>query len=150
MPEPSVGEPREGGRRSGPGILVNSATNIAGQASIAALGAVGGVLSAKALGPEGVGVLVITFILADFGRPLTSFTHVPSILQVHRGRDPEAVFGTSLAVKLLLSTLFSLALLVLSPVLVEKFHLESAPYAVQLASLVVLLGSFFEVGSARL
>lgn len=135
-------------RRRGPGILLNSATNILGQGGLAIVGAITGLLTARALGPEGVGVLGVTFILADFGRPLSSFTHVPSILHYHRGRDAEVVFDTSLAIKLVLSTVFSLTLLVASPFLEATFALPQ--WSVLLATMVVLVGSFYEVGAARL
>jgi O-antigen/teichoic acid export membrane protein len=143
-----MGAPSRPARERGPGILLNSAMNIGGQVLAGALGALGGLLTVRALGPEGYGILGVTFILADFGRPLSSFTHIPSILQVHRGREPGVVFATSLAIKLTLSALFCVAILVVSPFLVETFHLP--PWTVVLASVVILAGSFYEVGAARL
>ena len=58
------------------------------------------------------------------------------------------MFATSLVIKLVLSTIFSVVILALSPLLVAEFHLP--PMTVLMASGVVLVGSFFEVGSARL
>lgn len=140
-----MGEHKEHSRR---GILANSALNIGGQFAVGAAGALGALITAHVLGAEALGILGVTFILADLGRPLSSFTHVPSIMEVHRDEDPDVVFATSLAIKLGLSALFSVLILALSPLLVNAFHLP--PMTVFLASAVVLVGSFYEVGSARL
>lgn len=132
----------------GRGILANTALNIGGRSAVGVAGALGALITAHVLGAEALGILGVTFILADFGRPLSSFTHVPSIMEVHRGEEPDVVFATSLVIKLALSAVFSVAILAVSPLLMATFHLP--PMTVFLASGVVLVGSFFEVGSARL
>jgi O-antigen/teichoic acid export membrane protein len=131
-----------------PGVLRNTALNMGGQVALVLMGAVGSLVNARALGPELLGVLGVTFILADFGRPLTSFTHVPSIMEVHRGQEPDVVFATSLAIKLCLSALFSVVVWLAAPMLAETFHLP--PDTVLLASGIVIVSSFYEVGAARL
>lgn len=134
--------------RSGPGIFSNSLINIVGLVTISSMGAIGGLVTARVLGREGVGILAVTWGFVEFGRAITSCTHVPSILQYHRGRDESLVFGTSLAVKIVLSTFFFAIIIVSAPVLAGMFHVPTV--AILLASTVLLVGSFFEVGAARL
>lgn len=132
----------------GPGIVANSAVNIAGRAVGHGLSALSGFITAAALGEGVVGALAVIFGIVELGRGFSNFTHNPSIMEVHRGRDPTSVFGTSLALKLTGATVLFVVLALLGPWLGGAFHV---PYpALLLASLVLMAGTFFEVGAARL
>lgn len=133
------------GRR--PGIFENSALNLAGLVAGGALGALSGFVTAKVLGPEGVGILAVVFGLVEFGRGLTNFTHTPSILEVHRGRDEGAVFGTSLMLKFLGAFLFVGLAALVAPRLADLFNVPS--FAIFLTSILLLLGAYQEIGTAR-
>lgn len=143
LPPTTVGPPDEG-----PGIVANSAVNIAGRVVGHGLSALSGFITAAALGPTVSGTLAVIFGLVELGRGFSNFTHNPSIMEVHRGRDPTRVFGTSLALKLTGATSIFVLLAVLGPYLGQAFDV---PYgALMLASLVLMAGTFFEVGAARL
>lgn len=132
----------------GPGIFSNSLTNILGLVAVSTLGALGGLLTARHLGPAGMGVLAVTWGFVEFGRALTSCTHIPSIQKFHQGRSADVVFGTSLAVKLVGSALFIGVMVILAEPLARLFGIP--PLGILLAASVLLIGSFFEVGAARL
>lgn len=132
----------------GPGIVANSAVNIAGRAVGHGLSALSGFITAFALGEGVVGSLAVIFGLVELGRGFSNFTHNPSIMEVHRGKDPMRVFGTSLALKLTGATVLFIVLALLGPWLGEAFHVPFP--ALMLASLVLMAGTFFEVGAARL
>lgn len=132
----------------GPGIVANSAVNIAGRAIGHGLSALSGFITAAALGEGIVGALAVIFGIVELGRGFSNFTHNPSIMEVHRGKDPDAVFGTSLLLKLAGATLLFLVLVLFGPLLESAFDV---PYlALMLASLTLMAGTFFEVGAARL
>lgn len=132
----------------GPGIVANSAVNIMGRVFGNGLSALSSLITARVLGPASYGIVVVAFGLVELGRGLSNFTHNPSIIEAHRGTAPARVFGTSLALKLTGATLFFLVLLAASPWLGETFHVP--PWAIVLASCVLVVGTFFEVGAARL
>lgn len=131
-----------------PGVFRNSAVNVAGIATAHGLSALAGLVTANVLGASGVGVLAVSFGLVEFGRSLVSFTHAPSIMEYHRGSDARRVFGTSLTLKLVGSLLFVALLAALAPRLAAVFSLPT--YAILLASVVLVLSAFYEIGSARL
>ena len=132
----------------GPGIVANSAVNIAGRAVGHGLSALSGFITAAVLGEGIIGALAVIFGFVELGRGFSNFTHNPSIMEVHRGKDPTSVFGTSLALKLTGATVLFVVLALMGPWLGEAFDV---PYlALLLASLVLMAGTFFEVGAARL
>lgn len=133
------------GRR--PGILENSALNIAGLVAASGLGALSGLITARTLGETSVGVLAVVFGLVEFGRGLTNFTHTPSILEVHRGRDEGAVFGTSLWLKLAGAVAFVALAAAAAPMLAGVFHVPA--FAIVLTSTLLVVGSYQEIGTAR-
>lgn len=130
-----------------PGVLENSALNLGGLIAASALGAISGLLTARVLKEEAVGILAVVFGLVEFGRGLTNFTHNPSILEVHRGRDEGAVFGTSLVLKLIGAFLFVAIAILAAPALGAFFHVP--PLAIVLASTLLIIGSYQEIGTAR-
>jgi O-antigen/teichoic acid export membrane protein len=132
----------------GPSVMENSAVNVLGLLLANGLSAVGGLVTAIFLGATNVGVLAVVFGLVEFGRSLSSFTHNPSILEYHRNPDPGRVFGTSLILKLVGSTLFVALAAVLDAPLAALFKLP--PWTLTLTSVVILLGAFNEIGTARL
>lgn len=134
--------------REGPGIFSNSIVNIVGVVAVGVMGALGGLITARTLGREGVGILAVTWGFIEFGRAVTACTHVPSILWYHKGRSAGLVFGTSLLVKGTLSAAFVGAIVLLAPLLEATFDIPRV--AVMVASSVLLIGSLFEVGAARL
>lgn len=129
-----------------PGVFTNSALNFGGLVAASGLGALSGLLTAKTLGAEAVGILAVVFGLVEFGRGLTNFTHSPSILEVHRGREEGAVFGTSLALKLLGAFLFVGIAVLAAPALATLFHVP--PFAIVLASTLLVIGAYQEIGTA--
>lgn len=132
----------------GPSVMENSAVNLVGLLLANGMSALGGLVTANLLGPVGVGVLAVTFGLVEFGRSLSSFTHNPSILEYHRNPDPGTVFGTSLALKVTGSALFvALAASLDAPV---SAFFDLPPWSLTLTSLVILLGAFSEIGTARM
>lgn len=139
---PSLGEE---GRR--PGIFENSVLNIGGLVAASVFGLVSGVITARVLQKEAVGVLAVVFGLIEFGRGLTNFTHNPSILEVHRGRDEGAVFGTSLVLKYVGAIAFVLLTLVAAPHVSPLFHVPT--WAIVLTSTLLIVGAFQEIGTAR-
>lgn len=143
LPQTLPGTPDEG-----PGIVANSAVNIAGRVVGGGLSALSGFITAYALGPTVSGTLAVIFGVVELGRGFSNFTHNPSIMEVHRGKDPNTVFGTSLGLKLGGAGLLLLTLAIFGPWLGDVFDV---PYpALLLASLVLMAGTFFEVGAARL
>ena len=141
----------------GPGIVTNSAYNIVGRVLGGGASALSGLVTLRVLGPAAAGALAVVFGLVELGRGLSNFTHNPSIMEVHRGKDPTRVFGTSLALKLVGSVVMVLAVAALGPMLATTFAVPylaatfDIPYAaLLLASLVLMAGIFFEVGAARL
>ena len=130
-----------------PGVLENSALNLAGLVAGGALGAISGFITAKVLGAEGVGVLAVVFGLVEFGRGLTNFTHTPSILELHRGRDEGAVFGTSLMLKFIGAFLFVGLTALVAPRLANVFQVPA--FAIVLTSMILFVGAFQEIGTAR-
>jgi PST family polysaccharide transporter len=132
----------------GPSIMENSAVNVAGLLLANGLSALGGLVTANLLGAQNVGILAVAFGLVEFGRSLSSFTHNPSILEYHRNPDPGTVFGTSLLLKVIGSTLFVALAATLDAPLSALFDLPR--HALTLTSFVILLGSFSEIGTARL
>jgi O-antigen/teichoic acid export membrane protein len=133
------------GRR--PGVFENSALNLGGLVAASGLGALSGLLTARTLGEEAVGVLAVVFGLIEFGRGLTNFTHTPSILEVHRGRAEGAVYGTSLYLKLIGAFVFVLLAALAAPRLAEVFAVPAA--AIVLTSTLLIVGSYQEIGTAR-
>lgn len=142
VPTPTDGRP---GR--GRGVLENSAINLMGLVAGSLFGVASGWITARVLGPAGVGVLAVVFGLIEFGRGLTNFTHNPSILEVHRGRDPGAVWGTSLVLKFVGALVFVALVASLSPLLAETFRVPAV--AIILTSFLLVVGAFQEVGTAR-
>lgn len=132
----------------GPSVMGNSAINIAGLILVNGISALAGLITARVLGSEAVGILAVAFGLVEFGRSLSNFTHNPSILEYHRKPDAGTVFGTSLALKVSGSTLFILLAALLDPHVVAAFAIP--PWALTLTSAVIVLGSFNEIGTARL
>lgn len=130
-----------------PGILQNSALNIGGLVAASLFGLVSGIITARVLRQETVGVLAVVFGIIEFGRGLTNFTHNPSILEVHRGRPEGAVFGTSLVLKYVGAILFVLLTLVFAPYVAPVFRVPS--WAIVLTSALLLVGAFQEIGTAR-
>lgn len=137
--------PDVGGR--GPGILENSALNIGGLMAASVLGLISGVITANVLGPVGVGTLAVIFGLIEFGRGLTNFTHNPSILEVHRGRDEGAVFGTSLVLKYAGAFMCVGLAYLLAGAVAPVFHVPA--WAIVLTSTLLVVGAFQEIGTAR-
>lgn len=135
------------GRPAGPGILENSALNIGGLMAANALGLVSGIITARLLGPPGVGTLAVVFGIIEFGRGLTNFTHNPSILEVHRGRSEGAVFGTSLVLKYTGAFICVALAYLVADALAPIFHVP--PWAVVLTSTLLVVGAFQEIGTAR-
>lgn len=131
-----------------PGIFANTAVNVVGIGLAHGLSALAGLITANVLGPAGVGILAVSFGLVEFGRSLSNFSHNPSILAYHRNGDAARVFGTSLTLKLLGSILFVALIGAFAPTLADLFDLPV--YAVWLASSVLVLGTIYEIGSARL
>ncbi|GEM_PF-4482017 len=132
---------------AGPSVLFNSAANLAGLAAGNFFGFLAGLITARALGPAGVGVLAVSFGISEFGRSLSNFTHNPSIVVYHRGEPAAKVFGTSLLLKLI-GTSFFVALIAAFSVPLGSFF--SVPWwAVVLTSLVLVVGVFQEIGAAR-
>lgn len=131
----------------GPSVFANSAANLTGLVAGNALGALAGFLTAKQLHAEGVGILAVSFGLAEFGRALSNFTHNPSILVYHRGESAERVFGTSLALKFLGTALFAALVAMLAPPLATFFRVPA--WAIVLTSLGLFAGIFQEIGAAR-
>lgn len=149
---PSLEKPQAAGAAAAaparkPGILENSALNLAGLVAASGLGALSGLITARTLHEEAVGVLAVVFGLVEFGRGLTNFTHTPSILAVHRGRDAGAVFGTSLWLKLIGAFLFVALAAIAAPRLADVFHVPA--FAIVLTSTLLILGAYQEIGTAR-
>lgn len=140
-PDPGAGRP------TGPGILENSALNIGGLVAANVLGLISGIITARLLGKEIVGVLAVIFGIIEFGRGFTNFTHNPSILEVHRGRDEGAVFGTSLFLKYAGAFACVGIAYFVAPTLGETFHVPS--FAILLTSTLLVVGAFQEIGTAR-
>lgn len=132
----------------GPGIVANSAYNIAGRVVGGGVSALSGFLTLRLLGPGPAGVLAVVFGFTELGRGLTNFVHNPSIMRVHQGKDATRVFGTSLTLKLVGAGLLVLALATAGWWLAPTFDVPYA--ALVLASLVMLVGILYEVGAARL
>lgn len=130
-----------------PGILENSALNLAGLVAASALGALSGLITARTLGEEAVGILAVVFGLVEFGRGLTNFTHTPSILEVHRTGNEGAVFGTSLWLKLIGAFLFVCVAAAAAPSLAGIFRVPAL--AIVLTSTLLIIGAYQEVGTAR-
>lgn len=131
----------------GPGVLENSALNLAGLVAASALGALSGLITARTLGNEAVGVLAVVFGIVEFGRGLTNFTHMPSILEVHRGTDEAAVFGTSLWLKFVGAVVFTALAAAAAPGLGATFHVP--PVAIVITSTLLIIGVYQEIGTAR-
>lgn len=144
MATPLMPDPTSGRR---PGVLENSALNLGGLVAASGLGALSGLITARTLGEEAVGILAVVFGLIEFGRGLTNFTHTPSILEVHRGTDEGAVFGTSLLLKLVGAFLFVALAAAAAPALGAVFHVP--PLAIVLTSVLLVVGAYQEVGTAR-
>lgn len=144
---PSAGEVTVPDPTSGPSIFTNSAANLAGLIMGNGVSALSGLITARVLGPVGVGILAVVFGLIEFGRALSNFTHNPSIIELHRGKDVATVFGTSLVLKFTGSALFVAFVIVVAPFLSAVFDVPQN--AVIIASLILLLGTFYEIGSAR-
>lgn len=142
---PEAAEAAESERVS---VMGNSAVNLAGLMLANGLGALSGLVTARALGPGPVGILAVVFGLVEFGRSLSNFTHNPSILEYHRRHDAATVFGTSLVLKFVGSLLFIALAASFDPLLTQLFDLP--PWSVTLCSLVIVLGTFPEIGTARL
>lgn len=134
--------------RSGPGVFQNSLTNVLGLVAITGLGAIAGIVTARTLGKEAVGILAVAFGIGEFGRAISACTHIPSIVRYHAGDEPAVVYGSSLAVKLLASSLFVGLAIVFSSAAFDLFHVP--PSVLVLASTVLVLSTGFEVGAARL
>src|SRR5438067_3754994 len=135
--------------RTGPGIFQNSLVNVLGLVGITSMGALTGLLTARTLGPEAVGMLAVAFGISEFGRAISACTHIPSIVEYHAGKHAEGtVFASSLAVKLGLSSLFILLVAAISPLVGDTFHVP--PSLLVLYAIVVLMVTGFEVGAARL
>lgn len=139
--------PDPGATGRAPGIFENSALNIGGLVAASVLGFVSGVITANVLGAEGVGILAVVFGLVEFGRGLTNFTHHPSILEVHRGRDEGAVFGTSLVLKYAGAFLFVAIAYLAAEAVAPTFDVP--PWAIVLTSTLLVVGAFQEIGTAR-
>lgn len=148
MTAPSQAEARAAPAEEGPGVVLNSVSTMAGRIVGYGFGFASNILTAHRLDAVGVGILAVTFGLVEFGRALSNFTHNPSILAYHRGTSAEKAFGTSLALKLAGSVLFTAVAALAAPALADVFHVP--PVAIVLASLGLVLGSFYEVGAARL
>jgi O-antigen/teichoic acid export membrane protein len=134
-------------RARGPGVLRNTFINILGIGGAHGLSALGGLITARVLGPLGVGILAVSFGLVEFGRALSNFTHAPSILEYHRGKGAQRVFGTSLVLKVGGSLVFFALAWFLSPSLAARFDVPS--WAIVLASSSLVIGAFYEIGSAK-
>lgn len=145
---PEATEVLGGGPDDGPSVMGNSAINIAGLIFANGISALAGLVTARVLGSEAVGILAVAFGLVEFGRSLSNFTHNPSILEYHRRPDPGVVFGTSLILKITGSTLFILIAALLDPHMTAAFNIP--PWSLTLTSAVIILGSFNEIGTARL
>ncbi len=133
--------------RRRPGVFENTAVNVVGLTIAHGLSALGGLITARVLGATGVGVLAVSFGLVEFGRALSNFTHMPSILAYHRGSSAEAVFGSSLTLKMMGTVLFMGLMTLLSPMLATTFNVPA--WSVILASAGLVLGAFYEIGSAK-
>lgn len=140
-------EGRRSRLRKGPGVLANTFVNILGIGGAHGLSALSGLITARVLGPVGVGVLAVSFGLVEFGRSLSNFTHAPSIIEYHRGSEPRRVFGTSLVLKVLGSLAFLAIAAAASPFLAQLF--EVPWWAIVLAASGLLVGAFYEIGSAK-
>ncbi|HLE96939.1 MAG TPA: polysaccharide biosynthesis C-terminal domain-containing protein [Candidatus Thermoplasmatota archaeon] len=81
------------------------------------VGALAGILVARRLGPSGVGTLALVFGLFAVVHPVAAFTASASVIRQAKTPDVQRVFGTSLALKLLVSAGLLLATAALSPFL---------------------------------
>lgn len=135
------------GLTPGPSVFAGSLTNLIGLLGGSVFGWISGVVTARHIGAAGVGILAVAFGVTEFGRALSNFTHSPSILEYHRGKPAESVFGTSLVLKAVGTSLFVLIVILLSPSLGALLNVPA--WAIPLGSTALLLGLFYEIGSAR-
>lgn len=145
---PTAGDVAPPPDAGGPSIFTNSAANLAGLIAANGMSALSGLITANWLGPAGVGILAVIFGLTEFGRSLSNFTHNPSIIELHRGKSVATVFGTSLALKFVGTALFVASAIVAAPYLAVVFGIPADAFL--LASVILLVGSFYEIGSARM
>lgn len=113
------------------------------------MGAIAGLITARTLGKEAVGVLAVSFGIGEFGRAISACTHIPSIVEYHAAKyDERTIFWSSFVVKLVASALFVGAVALASMYVESAFHVPA--FLLILATSVLILGTGYEVGAARL
>lgn len=112
------------------------------------MGALAGLITARTLGKEAIGILAVSFGIGEFGRAISAMTHIPSIVKYHRGHAEGTVYGSSLVVKLVATTVFFGFILLMLPFFEGSFGVPQS--LLLFATSVLLAGILFEIGAARL
>jgi O-antigen/teichoic acid export membrane protein len=96
--------------------------NLAGFVISTVAGFIGGIVVARLVGGEGVGIIAAAWALIELAKPWGTLSVLPAIRRSYEVDDPDRAFGTSLAMHLVAMVPAAALLVVLSPQLAEVLN----------------------------
>lgn len=113
--------------------------NLVGFAISTVAGFLGGIIIARTVGTEGVGIVASAWALVELAKPWGALSVMPAIRRSFTEEDPRAVFGTSLAMHLLAMVPATAALLLLSPQLADLLGSTASVVAISATVLIAFI-----------
>jgi len=113
--------------------------NLVGFAISTVAGFLGGIVIARTVGTEGVGIVASAWALVELAKPWGTMSVMPAIRRSYGTEDPRTVFGTSLAMHLIVMVPATIALLLLSPQLAQLLGSTASVVAISSTVLIAFI-----------
>lgn len=113
--------------------------NLVGFVISTVAGFLGGIVIARTVGTEGVGIVASAWALVELAKPWGTLSVMPAIRRSYTSEDPGRVFGTSFAMHLMFMVPASIGLIVLSPQLAEVLDSAWTVVAISATMLVAVI-----------
>ncbi|UCC92745.1 MAG: oligosaccharide flippase family protein [Thermoplasmata archaeon] len=102
-------------------------------------GFLGGIVIARTVGTEGVGIVAAAWALVELAKPWGTLSIMPAIRKSFQVDDPKVVFGTSFAMHLMVMVPAAIGLLVLSPQLADVLDSTASVVAISATVLIAFI-----------
>jgi O-antigen/teichoic acid export membrane protein len=113
--------------------------NLVGFVISTVAGFMGGIVIARTVGTEGVGIVAAAWALVELAKPWGTLSVMPAIRRSFHVEDPRTVFGTSFAMHLMVMVPAAIGLLVLSPQLAQVLDSTTSVVAISATVLVAFI-----------
>ncbi|NIP35420.1 MAG: oligosaccharide flippase family protein, partial [Thermoplasmata archaeon] len=99
----------------------------------------GGIVIARTVGPEGVGIVASAWALVELAKPWGTLSVMPAIRRSFQAGDPKMVWGTSLAMHLAVMVPAAIGIIALSPVLADVLDSTVSVVAISATMLLAVI-----------